>query len=100
MESLQKLKDYANIKDDWYLRSLIGQLELRKSEDNANELSKDDFAINFALWLSENSYENMYQDLDEDGATWVSYLHEGFDIRSTATLFTIEELLELYKEEL
>ena len=27
MESLQKLKDYANIKNDWYLNNLIYYIE-------------------------------------------------------------------------
>ena len=58
---------------------------------------KDDFAIGFGLFLSENMYENMYQDLDEDGKTWISYIQEGFDDRMTANRFTIQELLEIYK---
>ena len=34
-------------------------------------------AIKFALWLSDNMYENMYQDVEGDGKTWVSYADDG-----------------------
>lgn len=45
MESLQKLKDYANIKSDWYLNSLIHSIESEILEMKAkievyNELNK------------------------------------------------------------
>ena len=63
------------------------------------ETITDEFAINFALFLSDNLYENMYQDIDEDGKTWVSYLHDGYDHHPTARRFTIQELLEIYKKE-
>ncbi len=60
----------------------------------------EDFAIGFGLFLSENMYEDMYQDIDKDGKTWVSYNQEGFDNRITANRFTIQELLEIYKKTL
>ncbi len=66
-----------------------------------NNLEKiaDEFAIGFTLFLSDNVYENMYQDIDGDGKTWVSYLHDGYDNHPTARRFTIQELLEIFKKE-
>ena len=68
------------------------------SEDDIQK-QKDDYAIEFALFLSENMYEDMYQDKDGDGKTWVTYNQEGFDSRSTAERFTIQEVLEIFKKE-
>ena len=59
-------------------------------------------AIKFALWLSENMYENMYQDIEENGKTWVSYADDDDDSYSdyyTAKRYTIEELYNKYKNE-
>ena len=56
------------------------------------------FAIKFALFLSDNMYEDMYQDSDGDGKTWVSYHEDGFENYSTANLFTIEEILDIFKK--
>ena len=59
-------------------------------------------AIKFALWLSQNMYENMYQDIEENGKTWVSYTdntdHSYSDYK-TAKRYTIEELYNKYKNE-
>jgi hypothetical protein len=63
-------------------------------------MKQDEFAIGFVLFLSDNLYESMYQDIDEDGKTWVSYFHDGHNNYSTAQRFTIQELLEIYKKEL
>jgi len=61
------------------------------------EIAKE-FAIGFTLFLSDNVYENMYQDIDGDGKTWVSYLHDGYDNHPTAQRFTIQELIEIYEQ--
>ena len=56
-------------------------------------------AIKFALWLSENMYENMYQDVEGDGKTWVSYADDGdnnYSHYDTANRYTIEELYNKY----
>lgn len=66
---------------------------------HACEEVADDYAIEFALYLSENIYENMYQDVDNDGKTWVSYLEEGFDNRETSNRLTIQEILQIFKKE-
>ena len=59
----------------------------------------DDYAIEFALFLSERMYEDMYQDIDKDGKTWVTYLQNGYHSLSTAERFTIQEILEIFKKE-
>lgn len=61
--------------------------------------SSDDYAIEFALFLSENMYENMYNDINKDGKTWVSYLQDGFHEHTQAERFTIQEILEIFKKE-
>ena len=66
---------------------------------HACEEIADDYAIEFALYLSENIYENMYQDVDNDGKTWVSYLDEESQHRETAERFTIQEILQIFKKE-
>jgi len=57
-------------------------------------------AIKFALWLSENMYEDMYQDIEENGKTWVSYEDDddySYSDYNTAKRYTIEELYNKYK---
>jgi hypothetical protein len=59
-------------------------------------------AIKFALWLSENMYEDMYQDIEENGKTWVSYADNddhSYSDYNTAKRYTIEELYNKYKNE-
>lgn len=66
---------------------------------HACEEVADDYAIEFALYLSENTYEDMYNDIDNDGKTWVSYLQEGSENYETAKRFTIQEILQIFKKE-
>jgi hypothetical protein len=63
----------------------------------AKEKNFDNYAIEFAEWLSENMYENMYEDIDNNGKTWITYLEDGFDIYNTANRYTIKEILEIFK---
>ena len=77
-------------------KQLLEAKLLWKSKD----ISDNKLAIGFALFLSDNVYENMYQDIDKDGKTWVSFLHDGYDNHPTAQRFTIQELLEIYKKTL
>ena len=36
-------------------------------------------AIQFGLYLSDNIYENQWQDIDNDGRTWVCMNDEGYE---------------------
>ena len=67
-------------------------------EADIMETIADEFAIGFALFLSENMYENMYQDVDKDGKTWVSCLDEESQDYETAKRFNIQEILQIFKK--
>lgn len=59
-------------------------------------------AIKFALWLSENMYEDMYEDIEKNGKTWASCADNDDYIYSdyyTAKRYTIKELYNKYKNE-
>ena len=54
-------------------------------------------AIKFALWLSENMYEDMYQDRNKNGKTWASHIEEQtWDMHTEKNIYTIEELYNKY----
>ena len=54
-------------------------------------------AIKFALWLSKNMYEDMYQDRNKDGRTWASHSeYQEWNIDSEKKIYTIEELYNKY----
>lgn len=67
-----------------------------RTENVANRCTEiaEETAIRFAFFLSDNMYEDMYQDKDGDGKTWVTYTQEGFESRSTAERFTIQEIFK------
>ena len=59
-------------------------------------------AIEFAVWLSDNIFENTYQDRDNDGKTWTS-LNESLENNTHSfdddIRYTIEEIYELFLED-
>jgi tRNA G46 methylase TrmB len=57
----------------------------------------DNHAIDFALFLSKNMYEDMYQDIDKDGKTWVCFPDDLHNNRKKAKRYTIEELLKKFE---
>lgn len=59
---------------------------------------RDEFAIEFSMFLNNNMYENMFEDLNNDGKTWASYCDDIFDY-DLKKRFTIQELLEIFKKE-
>lgn len=77
-------------------KEIVSGFNEERTENVANRCTEiaEDTAIRFALFLSDNVYENMYQDIDKDGKTWVTYTQEGFNSRSTAERFTIQELFK------
>lgn len=78
--------------------TLKEKLNEKLSESFANEIEKiaDDYAIEFAMFLSNNSFENMFQDLNKDGKIWASYNDDSDDI-DLIKKYTIRELLEMFK---
>jgi hypothetical protein len=63
------------------------------TEQEKNESIKEldtiiqDRAILFAQWNSKEGYDNMFEDIDNDGRTWASYFDE-------SKRFTIKELYD------
>jgi len=58
-------------------------------------------AIQFGLYLSDNIYENQWQDIDNDGKTWVCMNDEGYeecDKREDHKRYTIEEIYNEFKQ--
>jgi hypothetical protein len=51
-------------------------------------------AIRFAKWLEEKSYNDMFQDVKNDGETWASYADESkrFTIKDLYKQFMIDDL--------
>jgi hypothetical protein len=74
------------------------QYEDSNCREKQIQIKKEKFAIDFALFLSEKMYENRYQDIDNDGKTWVNYDDEYFGERLKANRYTIEEILEIFKK--
>lgn len=54
-------------------------------------------AIEFAQYLSDNMFEQMYTNTNEPNRVWVSYNDEGFDNVKTANLYTLEEIYNEYE---
>ena len=58
-------------------------------------------AIQFGLYLSDNIYENQWQDIDNDGKTWVCMNDEGYEEyhrREDHKRYTIEEIYNKFKQ--
>jgi hypothetical protein len=81
-------------------KEIVSGFNDERTENVANRCVEiaEEIAIRFAFFLSDNMYEDMYQDKDGDGRNWVTYKQEGFDNYSTAEKFTIQELLEIFKK--
>lgn len=60
---------------------------------------KMETACLFAIWLNDNAYYDMFQDIDNNGKTWCQ---EDGELKSvhTAEKYTILELFEIFKEQL
>ena len=59
-------------------------------------------AIKFGLYLSDNIYENQWQDIDNDGKTWVCMNDKGYeecDKREDHKRYTIEEIYNKFKNQ-
>ena len=58
-------------------------------------------AIQFGLYLSDNIYENQWQDIDNDGKTWVCMNDEDYELfykREDFKRYTIEEIYNKFKQ--
>ena len=59
-------------------------------------------AIKFGLYLSNNLYEERWQDIDDDGKTWVCMNDEGFEENNTyrtSKRYTIKEIYNKFKKQ-
>jgi hypothetical protein len=77
-------------------KEIVSGFNDERTENVANRCAEiaEETAIKFALFLSDNLYEYMYQDIDNDGKTWVTYRQEGYEHFDTAERFTIQELFK------
>lgn len=58
-------------------------------------------AIQFGLYLSNNLYENQWQDVDGDGKTWICMNDDGYEEchkREDHKRYTIEEIFNEFKK--
>ena len=67
---------------------------------NKKEQEMKDQTIGFAQWLSDEGYENMYQDVDNDKRTWASIYDENYFLIKEAKRYSLEELYQSYLESL
>ncbi len=59
-------------------------------------------SIQFAQYIADNIYENQWQDIDNDGKTWVCMNDDGYEEchkREDHKRYTIEEIYKEFKKQ-